>query len=93
MQEFEYILISVTTKNADFKKTLSELKFNYQKQLYYLGSDEDYATFMSIYGFIDRIDSEDWFELIANASSYYVDEEAIEGFVGDLKMSKKINIL
>lgn len=93
MQEFEYILISVTTKNADFKKTLNELKFNYHKQLYYLGSDENYKTFMSIYGFIDRIDSEDWFELVANASLFYVDEEAIEGFAGDLKMSKKINIL
>lgn len=89
--KFQYVLVSVSDEKLKFKSKLKDIRGEYQNNIYYYGSDAEYAKFTQAFGNITRIDSS-LQELVKQCQYYYVDHNAIER-IEDFIFSSKIIIV
>jgi uncharacterized protein YukJ len=88
---FQYVLISISDDKLKFKTKLNEIRGEYQHNIYYYGSDAEYAKFQQAFGKVIKIDAS-LPELVANCQYYYVDHNAIER-IEDFVFNSKIIIV
>ncbi len=89
--KFQYVLISISDSKLKFKKKYTDIKYQYQNNVYYFGSDAEYAKFTQAFGDIERVNAS-LKELVDKCEYYYVDYPGLER-IEEFIFSRKIIIV
>ena len=91
--KFKFVFISINNTAIKFSKQLNEIKWEYQTNIYFFGSDQAYDNFVAKFGKIQRIYG--MFELLLDDCDHcYIDEDSLN-IVGDVKtmLNHKITVV